>query len=138
MIAPAHTLWSKDNPPPKFGRPKGKKNRETIARRVLELNARKVITRDRWAEIIERYPTLDKAEIDLEEVMTTIQVGKAIYKEDSKAYELVMNMAYKPHEKQENTTQAYIFSSNLQSPYIPKPDTQVVDVEVHKPDTQAE
>jgi hypothetical protein len=116
------------------GRTKGKKNRETIARRILELNAQKTITKDRWLELCERYPTLARQGVDIEEVMTTVQVAKAIFKEDSKAYELVMNMAYKPHTAHEIASNTYIFSSNLDSPY----NSGVIDVEVQKPDKIAE
>lgn len=116
------------------GRPKGKKNRETIARRILELNAYKTIPRDRWKELIERYPSLNRQDIDIEEVMTTVQVGKAIFKEDTKAYDSVMNMAYKPHKPGEGGDTTYIFNTNLESPYKETKKGKTIDIETKKPD----
>lgn len=75
----------------KNGRPKGSLNRSTIAKRVLSM-AVKYPEQIKTA-LKEMYPDLPD-NMDIEEVMTLVQVNKAIMEKDSQAYRAVMDSAY--------------------------------------------
>ena len=78
------------------GRPKGVKNRSTIARKVLEMKGllpEKVI--DKLKTV---FPEIE-SQMTVEEIMTIVQAGKAIEKGDYYAYSALMDSGYgKPQQ----------------------------------------
>lgn len=76
---------------PGGGRPKGTKNRSTIAKMVLEMSAK--YPEDVFNQLQKLYPTINK-DCTMEEMMTIVQADKAIRKRDSFAYEKILDSAY--------------------------------------------
>ena len=73
------------------GRPKGSKNRSTIARMILNLECR--IPEEIRADLINLFPDLP-ATLDAEHLATLVQAYKMILKGDSRAYERLLDSAY--------------------------------------------
>lgn len=73
------------------GRPKGTKNRSTIARKILEMSC--VLPKNNFEKLKELYPEI-AFNMTIEEVMTIIQANKAITKQDTAAYEKLLDSAY--------------------------------------------
>lgn len=73
------------------GRPKGKKNRSTIARQVLSML--RAIPDDMIERLKEIYPELTEG-LTVEQIMTLSIAEKAISKGDTYAYDSLMNSAY--------------------------------------------
>lgn len=69
------------------GRPLGAKNRSTIAREILAL------TRKLPVGIAMKHPDMPKS-MTVEEIMTLVQIDKAIESEDTQAYKAVLDSAY--------------------------------------------
>ena len=73
------------------GRPKGSRNRSTIARMVLSMEGE---FPDKIYEVLrETYPDLPKF-ADLEFIATVMQVDKAISNRDTQAYRALLDSAY--------------------------------------------
>lgn len=70
---------------------KGKRNRAVIAREILSMKC--YIPKDVFEKLKKLYPEIEQ-QMTNEEIMTIMQVNKAITKEDSKAYEVVLDSAY--------------------------------------------
>lgn len=78
------------------GRPKGSRNRATIAKWVLSL---KGIFPDKvFEELRKIYPEIEK-QMSVEEIAMIMQVNRAIQKSDTKALEFLINSAYLPHKQ---------------------------------------
>jgi hypothetical protein len=73
------------------GRPKGSKNRSTTARRILEMTAS--LPSKSYNALLKVFPDLDK-KLSVEEVITLMQVAKAITDKDTGAYKTLMDSAY--------------------------------------------
>lgn len=73
------------------GRPKGSKNRSTIARRILEMAT--VLPKKSYETLFKVFPDIEK-DLTVEEVMTLMQVAKAITDKDTGAYKTLMDSAY--------------------------------------------
>jgi len=77
------------------GNPEGKipgtKNRSTIARKILEMKA--LYKDDALSKLQEQYPEITK-DTTVEEMMTIIQVNRAIMSEDPNSYKAVLDSAY--------------------------------------------
>lgn len=85
------TPFSKDYQPERQGRPKGVKNRSTIAKQILAMKG--VFPKDKFAKMQELFPDIQN-NMTLEEIMTIVVAGKAISKGDSTAYSKIMDSAY--------------------------------------------
>lgn len=84
------------------GKPKGTKNRATIARETLELIA--LPPDELFAKLLQRYPGLKK-NMSVEEMMSLMQADKAISKRDTYAYNALLDSAYgKPKQDIDHTT----------------------------------
>ena len=73
------------------GRPKGSKNRSTTARRILEMTAS--LPSKSYNALLKVFPDHDK-KLSVEEVITLMQVAKAITDKDTGAYKTLMDSAY--------------------------------------------
>lgn len=73
------------------GRPEGSKNRSTIARQVLEMQA--LLPMETLEALKEIYPDIAN-KMSAEEIATIVMVGNAISKGDVNAYKAVMDSAY--------------------------------------------
>ena len=73
------------------GRPIGSKNRSTIARKILEMKA--LYKDDALSKLQEQYPEITK-DTTVEEMMTIIQINRAIMSEDPNSYKAVLDSAY--------------------------------------------
>lgn len=74
------------------GRPKGTRNRSTIAKMVLSMKAG-VPSNKLMEKVRELYPNLPK-KLTIEELSTLVQMTKAINAGDTQAYKAVMDSAY--------------------------------------------
>lgn len=73
------------------GRPRGSKNRATIVRQILEMD---YLAPDEVIQTLkEEYPEIAK-KLTVEEIMTIVQIRKAITESDTSAYKAVMDSAY--------------------------------------------
>lgn len=84
------------------GRPKGSKNRSTIAKKILDMSS---IFQDKtFAELKEMYPEIEK-HMTAEEIMSVVMAHRAISKGDVNAYNALMASAYgSPTQKMEVKT----------------------------------
>jgi hypothetical protein len=73
------------------GRPKGVKNRGTIIRDIF--NSITQLDSFQFNDLKSKFPNI-KEEISIEYLMTLIQVDKAIFKGDTKAYKVLMDSLY--------------------------------------------
>ena len=73
------------------GRPKGTKNRATIVREIFDSIS--VLDSFKLTELESRFPHV-KNDMSIEYLMTLVQVNKAIFKEDTKAYKVLMDTMY--------------------------------------------
>ena len=73
------------------GRPKGVKNRGTIIRDIF--NSITQLDSFQLNDLKSKFPNI-KEEISIEYLMTLIQVDKAIFKGDTKAYKVLMDSLY--------------------------------------------
>lgn len=73
------------------GRPKGTKNRATIVREIFDSIS--VLDSFKLTELESRFPHI-KNNMSIEYLMTLVQVNKAIFKEDTKAYKVLMDTMY--------------------------------------------
>ena len=73
------------------GRPKGSKNRATIVREIFDSIS--VLDSFKFNELESRFPHI-KNNMSIEYLMTLVQVNKAIFKEDTKAYKVLMDTMY--------------------------------------------
>ena len=73
------------------GRPKGTKNRATIIREIFDSIS--VLDEFRFNDLQVKFPHI-KNDMSIEYLMTLIQVNKAIFKEDTKAYKVLMDSLY--------------------------------------------
>lgn len=73
------------------GRPLGSKNRSTIARKILEMKA--LYKDDALEELQKQYPEITK-DTTVEEMMTIIQVDRAIKDQDPVSYKALLDSAY--------------------------------------------
>lgn len=73
------------------GKPKGTKNRSTIARQILEMAA--ILPQESYMFLSELVPGLSE-KFTIEETMTLIQVAKAITDKDTQAYKALLDSAY--------------------------------------------
>ena len=73
------------------GRPKGSKNRATIVREIFDSIS--VLDTFQFNELESRFPHI-KNNMSIEYLMTLVQVNKAIFKEDTKAYKVLMDTMY--------------------------------------------
>tara|TARA_R110001592_G_scaffold140715_1_gene361799 strand:- start:55 stop:528 length:474 start_codon:yes stop_codon:yes gene_type:complete len=73
------------------GRPKGVKNRGTIIRDIF--NSITQLDSFQFNDLKSKFPNI-KEEISIEYLMTLIQVDKAIFKGDTKAYKVLMDSIY--------------------------------------------
>ena len=83
--------FSPDYQPNNEGRPKGVKNRSTVARQILEMVA--VLPDATFDKIKEVFPDIDK-QMSAEQVATLVMLGTAIGKSDVNAYKAIMDSAY--------------------------------------------
>ena len=84
------------------GRPKGVKNRSTIARAVMEMNIN--FPEQVLKKLKEMYPKMTN-DVTIEEAMTIIQASKAIQDKDTAAYKVLMDSAYgQPKQTTDITT----------------------------------
>lgn len=77
------------------GRPKGSRNRSTIAKWVLSLSG--VFPDKVFEELKKIYPEIEK-QMSVEEIAMVMQANRAIQKSDTKALEFLINSAYPPHK----------------------------------------
>lgn len=99
----ATKFTSENQPENPGGRPKGVRNRSTIARQVMEMKVTppaKVVERlkELYPEMADRFKA--------EEIATMQQMMKAMTG-DTRAYQVLMDMAYEPHKQtieQQNIT----------------------------------
>lgn len=73
------------------GRPKGSKNRATIVRELFDSIS--VLDSFKFNELESRFPYI-KNNMSIEYLMTLIQVNKAIFDGDTKAYKVLMDSLY--------------------------------------------
>ena len=73
------------------GRPKGTRNRATIVREIFDSIS--VLDSFKLTEIEKWFPHV-KCDMSIEYLMTLVQVNKAIFKEDTKAYKVLMDTMY--------------------------------------------
>jgi len=78
------------------GRPKGSRNRSTIAKWVLSLSG--VFPDKVFEELRKIYPEIEK-QMSVEEIAMVMQANRAIQKSDTKALEFLINSAYLPHKQ---------------------------------------
>jgi len=83
--------FSADYQPDSNGRPKGVKNRSTIARKVLEMTA--LMPDDTFAQLKASFPNIEQR-MTTEEIATLVMIGSAIAKKDVNAYKAIMDSAY--------------------------------------------
>ena len=74
------------------GRPKGVKNRGTIIRDIF--NSITQLDSFQFNDLKSKFPNI-KEEISIEYLMTLIQVDKAIFKGDTKAYKVLMDSLFR-------------------------------------------
>ena len=75
----------------KKGRPKGSKNRATIIREIFDSIT--VLDIFDFEQLQAKFPHIEN-NMSIEYLMTLIQVNKAIYKGDTKAYKVLMDSLY--------------------------------------------
>jgi hypothetical protein len=75
----------------KDGRPKGSKNRSTIARAIMDMNIK--IPEKILSQLKEIYPDMAN-NLTIEEAMAYIQATKAIQDKDTAAYKALMDSGY--------------------------------------------
>lgn len=75
------------------GRPAGKPNRSTVAKKILSLLSKKALPEEIKAKLKEEYPAI-KDSLTLEEVMTLVIVNKCITDNDVQAYKAIMDSAH--------------------------------------------
>lgn len=73
------------------GRPKGSKNRSTVAKNILQLVAK--CPKDLDSELKKIFEMMPK-KMCVEDVMTLVQANKAIIDGDTNAYKAIMDSAY--------------------------------------------
>jgi len=73
------------------GRPKGSKNRSTIAREIFDSIS--ILDSFSFNDLESKFPYI-KNNMSIEYLMTLIQVNKAIFKEDTRAYKVLMDAMY--------------------------------------------
>ena len=73
------------------GRPKGSKNRSTIAKEVLQMKA--IFPTAIFEALQKQYPEIEKT-TSVEEIMTIVMANKAITKADVNAYKALMDSGY--------------------------------------------
>ena len=73
------------------GRTKGSKNRSTIVREIFDSIS--VLDSSSFNELESKFPHI-KNNMSIEYLMTLIQVNKAIFKEDTRAYRVLMESLY--------------------------------------------
>lgn len=73
------------------GRPKGARNRSTIAREILEMTG--ILPDNIFSKLKEVYPSIQK-NMSVEHIMTIVIANKAISKGDAVAYEKIMDSAH--------------------------------------------
>lgn len=84
------------------GRFEGSKNRSTIARKILEMKA--LYKDDALEELQKQYPEITK-DTTVEEMMTIIQVDRAIKDQDPVSYKALLDSAYgAPKQEVDHTT----------------------------------
>jgi len=84
------------------GKPVGAKNRSTIARKILEMKA--LYKDDALEELQKQYPEITK-DTTVEEMMTIIQVDRAIKDQDPVSYKALLDSAYgAPKQEVDHTT----------------------------------
>ena len=83
--------FSSENQPLKNGRPKGVKNRSTIARAIMDTNIK--IPEKILSKLKEIYPDMAN-NLTIEEAMAYIQATKAIQDKDTAAYKALMDSGY--------------------------------------------
>ena len=88
---PEETRFSTENQPENRGRPKGAKNRSTIARAIMAMNAK--LPNEAVEKLKEIYPEITN-DITIEEAMAIMQVAKAIIGQNTGAYKALMDSAY--------------------------------------------
>ena len=86
-------------------------SRHESARALLHTLAVDLVPVDKFEELQDRYPVLTN-EMTVEELLSVVLAHKAIFKEDVKAYEALINNAY-PALKQDQNTTNYNFTTNL-------------------------
>ena len=84
------------------GRPKGAKNRSTIARAIMEMKAK--LPEETLNELKLLYPDMTN-DVTIEEAMGIMQAAKAIQEKDTAAYKVLMDSAYgQPKQTTDITT----------------------------------
>lgn len=73
------------------GRPKGSVSRSAIAKKILSMVS--VVPDKIFDTLKDMYPELEK-NMSIEEIMTIVQAHKAITKQDTVAYEKILDSAY--------------------------------------------
>lgn len=73
------------------GKPKGTKNRSTVARKVLEMPC--FIPDDIYEKLIQVYPDIQR-QTTIEDLATLVQMARAIKKEDVNSYKAVLDSSY--------------------------------------------
>ena len=73
------------------GRPKGSKNRSTIVREIFDSIS--VLDSFSFNDLESKFPHI-KNNMSIEYLMTLIQVNKAIFNEDTRAYKVLMESLY--------------------------------------------
>ena len=73
------------------GRPKGSKNRATIVRDIFDSIS--VLDSFKFNELESRFPHI-KNDMSIEYLLTLIQVNKAIFEGDTRAYKVLMDSLY--------------------------------------------
>jgi len=73
------------------GRPKGSKNRATIVREIFDSIS--VLDSFKFNELESRFPHI-KNDMSIEYLLTLIQVNKAIFEGDTRAYKVLMDSLY--------------------------------------------
>lgn len=81
------------------GYPKGRKNRSTVAKKLLELKVDKLFKKEDLDKVMKQLPPNSVIET-MEDLMTARQIIKAINQDDTNAYNAIMNNSYKPHAQE--------------------------------------
>lgn len=93
--------FTPDYQPENAGRPKGVKNRSTIARKVLEMSA--IMPEEMLEKLRDTFPGIEQR-MTTEEIATIAIMGQAIAKGDYNAYKTIMDSAYGAPKQEVATT----------------------------------
>lgn len=91
----ATKFTSENQPEKKGGRPKGRRNRSTIAKYVMSLGVKP--PKQVVEKLKELYPEMEN-EFTSEEI-AAMQLAQKAMKGDVRAYQVLMEMAYEPHKQ---------------------------------------